>query len=343
MPSLVAVVDRALLGAGLPARGETAGRGPLGRRRLGGAHRRPRGAASSPRLRARRRPPRPRPAARLRRRRGVLPRAVRLARRPAARRQRAGPRARPAREGRPRAGRAPRALLVPAPRQGRRGRRGDRRGPHAGRPGRDAAAAPAARRRLDGPRRHAAEERRPAAAAARRVAPRGARVPRRARSRVARGSVERRRLAHAQPRPPRAACRTSKSASIPACAPPSRGPRTCSPRKRSSSAATAERALAEAARREGDSLVVDRAALARSPLALARATLRLALLETGGLAGVDAGHVERLLRLVRASAPSGRRIPLPGGREARFTHHALRLERRAIRATKAVSSSRKTP
>jgi tRNA(Ile)-lysidine synthase len=108
-------------------------------------------------------------------------------------------------------------------------------------------------------------------------------------------------------------------------------------------AGAAERALAEAARREGDSLVVDRAALRHSPLALARATLRRALLETGGLAGVDAGHVERLLRLVRASAPSGRRIPLPGGREARFTHHALRLERRAIRATKAVSSSRQKP
>jgi hypothetical protein len=75
-------------------------------------------------------------------------------------------------------------------------------------------------------------------------------------------------------------------------------------------------------------------------VAVARATLRQALLETGGLASVDGGHVERLLRLARSSAPSGRRLALPGGREARFTHRSLRLERRANRATKAVSSSR---
>jgi tRNA(Ile)-lysidine synthase len=102
----------------------------------------------------------------------------------------------------------------------------------------------------------------------------------------------------------------------------------------------AERALAKAATREGDALVLDRRALAGLPVAVARATLRLALLETGGLANVDGGHVERLLRLARSPAPSGRRLPLPGGREARFTHLRLRLEGRANRATKAVSSSR---
>jgi tRNA(Ile)-lysidine synthase len=102
----------------------------------------------------------------------------------------------------------------------------------------------------------------------------------------------------------------------------------------------AERALARAASRDGDALVLDRQALARAPVAVARATLRLALLECGGLAGVDGGHVERLLRLVKSPAPSGRRLPLPGGREARFTHRGLRLERRANRSAKAVSSSR---
>jgi len=102
----------------------------------------------------------------------------------------------------------------------------------------------------------------------------------------------------------------------------------------------AERAMAQATLRDGEALVLDRHALARSPVAVARATLRLALLETGGLTGVEAGHVERLLRLTRTHAPSGRRIPLPGGREVRFTHHTLRLERRANRVTKAVSSSR---
>jgi hypothetical protein len=102
----------------------------------------------------------------------------------------------------------------------------------------------------------------------------------------------------------------------------------------------AERALAKTASRDGDALVLDRQALAGAPVAVARATLRLALLESGGLEGVDGGHVERLLRLVRSPAPSGRRLPLPGGREARFTHRGLRLERRANRAAKAVSSSR---
>ena len=84
-----------------------------------------------------------------------------------------------------------------------------------------------------------------------------------------------------------------------------------------------------------------RKALARSPVAVARATLRQALLETGGLAEVDGGHVDRLLQLARSPAPSGRRLPLPGGREARFTHQGVRLERRANRAPKAVSSSRR--
>jgi hypothetical protein len=103
----------------------------------------------------------------------------------------------------------------------------------------------------------------------------------------------------------------------------------------------AARALARAATRDGDALVLDRKALARSPVAVARATLRQALLETGGLAEVDGGHVDRLLRLARSPAPSGRRLPLPGGREARFTHQGVRLERRANRAPKAVSSSRR--
>jgi tRNA(Ile)-lysidine synthase len=90
----------------------------------------------------------------------------------------------------------------------------------------------------------------------------------------------------------------------------------------------AARALAEAATRDGDALVLDRSLLARAPVAVARAALRLALAQTGGLDGVDGGHVERLLRLVAAPAPSGRRLELPGGRRVRFSHRALRLEKR---------------
>lgn len=104
--------------------------------------------------------------------------------------------------------------------------------------------------------------------------------------------------------------------------------------------AEADEALARIARRDGGALVLERLPLAAMGDALARSALRQALRQAGGLEGVDHGHVERLLRLVRSPAPSGRRIELPGGREARFTHRQLRLEKRAARGAKAVSSSR---
>jgi tRNA(Ile)-lysidine synthase len=108
-------------------------------------------------------------------------------------------------------------------------------------------------------------------------------------------------------------------------------------------AGAAERALAEGSSLEGEALVLDLRALKAAPVALARATLRLALAESGGLSGVDRGHVDRLLRLASAAAPSGRLVQLPGDREARFTHRTLRLEKRAARVPKAVSSSRRGP
>ena len=100
----------------------------------------------------------------------------------------------------------------------------------------------------------------------------------------------------------------------------------------------ADEHLAIAARQEGDALVLARAPLAAAPPAVARAVLRQALLRTGGLAQVGALHVERVLELARAKAPSGRRLPLPGGREALFTRDEVRLEKRARPAAKAVSS-----
>jgi tRNA(Ile)-lysidine synthase len=102
--------------------------------------------------------------------------------------------------------------------------------------------------------------------------------------------------------------------------------------------AEAESLLAAIAREEGDALVLARAALAEAPTAVARATIRQALARSGGLALVGALHVERVLHLARAKAPSGRRLPLPGGREARFTRDAVRIERRAGVDAKAVSS-----
>ena len=102
--------------------------------------------------------------------------------------------------------------------------------------------------------------------------------------------------------------------------------------------AEAESLLAAIACEEGDALVLGRVALAEAPTAVARATIRQALARSGGLALVGALHVERVLHLARAKAPSGRRLPLPGRREARFTRDAVRLERRAGVDAKAVSS-----
>jgi tRNA(Ile)-lysidine synthase len=102
--------------------------------------------------------------------------------------------------------------------------------------------------------------------------------------------------------------------------------------------AEAESLLAAIAREEGEALVLGRRALAEAPTAVARAAIRQGLVRAGGLAQVGALHVERVLQLARAKAPSGRRLPLPGGREARFTRDAVRLEKRAGPATEAVSS-----
>jgi len=77
---------------------------------------------------------------------------------------------------------------------------------------------------------------------------------------------------------------------------------------------------ARAVRPAAEGLVLSRAVLAGAPRAVARLAVRQALTEgsAGGLAGIGALHVERLLDLAAAVAPSGRRLPLPGRREAVF-------------------------
>jgi tRNA(Ile)-lysidine synthase len=102
--------------------------------------------------------------------------------------------------------------------------------------------------------------------------------------------------------------------------------------------AEAEALLGRTAREEEGALLVARAPLAGAPTAVARAAIRQALARAGGLARVGALHVERILQLARAKAPSGRRLPLPGGREARFTRVDIRFEKRAVPGPKAVSS-----
>jgi tRNA(Ile)-lysidine synthase len=96
-------------------------------------------------------------------------------------------------------------------------------------------------------------------------------------------------------------------------------------------------ALLDGIAREADgALVLGRRPLAEAATPVARAALRLALQRAGGLGQVGAVHVERLLRLARSKAPSGRRLPLPGGRVARFTHAEIRLETSAAGTPGAV-------
>jgi tRNA(Ile)-lysidine synthase len=89
---------------------------------------------------------------------------------------------------------------------------------------------------------------------------------------------------------------------------------------------------ARAARSAAEGVALSRVVLGAAPRALARLALRQALSDVGGLRGVTAAHVERLMGLVVSAAPSGRRLPLPGGREAVFHFDELRLSaRRAAR------------
>jgi tRNA(Ile)-lysidine synthase len=87
----------------------------------------------------------------------------------------------------------------------------------------------------------------------------------------------------------------------------------------------AHEAFSVFARRDGDGLVVSRRRLHDAPEALARRVVREALGRTGGLRGVSALHVEKILEVASSAAPSGRKLPLPGGREAVFRFDAIRI------------------
>jgi tRNA(Ile)-lysidine synthase len=82
---------------------------------------------------------------------------------------------------------------------------------------------------------------------------------------------------------------------------------------------------ARATRSTADGVALSRSVLCEAPPALARLALRQALAEAGGLRGVTAVHLERLMHLILSPAPSGRRLPLPGGREAVFHFDEVRL------------------
>ena len=76
---------------------------------------------------------------------------------------------------------------------------------------------------------------------------------------------------------------------------------------------------------EGDAFVIARVPLGEAPPPVGRVAVRQALVRAGGLSRIRAVHVDRILALARSKTPSGRRVPLPGGREVRYGHVALRL------------------
>jgi tRNA(Ile)-lysidine synthase len=82
-------------------------------------------------------------------------------------------------------------------------------------------------------------------------------------------------------------------------------------------------------RRDGEAVVLARAELGSAPRALARLAIRHWLDQAGGLRGIGAAHVERLVGLAATEAASGRRLPLPGGREACVRFGEIRIGPRA--------------
>jgi len=73
-----------------------------------------------------------------------------------------------------------------------------------------------------------------------------------------------------------------------------------------------------AAGKRAETVTLSLAAVRTAHRATARGLVRLALAKTGGLKGVQNVHIERIVDLALSPAPSGRRLPLPGGREAVF-------------------------
>src|SRR5262249_9454800 len=78
--------------------------------------------------------------------------------------------------------------------------------------------------------------------------------------------------------------------------------------------------------------VLSRGALNAAPRAVARLSVRHALQDAGGLRGVGLKHIDAILDLAASAAPSGRRLPLPGGREAVFHFDEVRIGPRAAAA-----------
>jgi tRNA(Ile)-lysidine synthase len=71
--------------------------------------------------------------------------------------------------------------------------------------------------------------------------------------------------------------------------------------------------------------ILPREAVARAPRAVARIAVRNAVRAAGGLRGVALDHVDGIIDLAARPAVSGRRLPLPGAREAAIHFDEIRI------------------
>jgi tRNA(Ile)-lysidine synthase len=87
----------------------------------------------------------------------------------------------------------------------------------------------------------------------------------------------------------------------------------------------AAQADAIAVRTAGQATELDRAAVAAAPRAVARVAVRNAIQRSGGLRAIALDHVDAIVDLAGKCFASGRRIPLPGGREAAIHFDVIRI------------------
>ncbi|HEY3120323.1 MAG TPA: tRNA lysidine(34) synthetase TilS [Vicinamibacteria bacterium] len=80
-----------------------------------------------------------------------------------------------------------------------------------------------------------------------------------------------------------------------------------------------------------------RAPLRQAEAALARAVVRRAIEESGGLRSVGLGHVDRVLQVARSVSGASRRLPLPGGRTVLFDAREVLFARAPQRAAEAAA------
>lgn len=97
-----------------------------------------------------------------------------------------------------------------------------------------------------------------------------------------------------------------------------------------------------AVRAEDGAAILDRATVASAPRAVARIAVRNAVRAAGGLRGVALDHVDAILDLAARPGASGRRVPLPGGRDAAIHFDQIRIAR-SVPAAPALEAALDVP